>query len=498
MSRKVQRRSFMKGVGAVGGAGLAGRLSIEQSKAHPDQAASSASESGARSRLQGQVPIEDQESGRSLRPYTENMRLVGENDIKNRGMNGNLGWIDDCAYVSSYFGADHPLAGLAVVDASNPKNPELVEIHPGTPGTRESQVEANEERNMVVVMPFSSELPDEWLDEFGDISPGPTLFQIYQASEDDCRELEQVGTYDFGDVVTHEHRISEDGNTVWAAVNSGEHDALHAVDVSDMANPELVTTWDLEDDPEIEIEEESSGIHDLEVSQDGTRAYLNLDYVQDGTEFGGLTIVDTTEVAERQSDPEITRISTVNWTPPEGFGGSHSAQLAHIEGRTYIIAMDETFNREGCPWGWARIIDVEEEEHPRQISTFRLEVNMRRHCDETTPDEAMYSSHYLGVDDVNDTSMVFFTWYSSGLRAVDIRDPYDPTEIGYYIPGANPDTVLPDRERFGNRQVPYAYSFVRYRPESGHIWYNDVFKGFQIVELVKDCDELDRDTGKHL
>jgi len=27
----------------------------------------------------------------------------------------------------------------------------------------------------------------------------------------------RVGTYDFGDIVTHEHRISADGNTVWVA-----------------------------------------------------------------------------------------------------------------------------------------------------------------------------------------------------------------------------------------------------------------------------------------
>ena len=49
--------------------------------------------------------------------------------------------------------------GMAVVDASNPKNPELVKLMPGTPGTRESQVEANEARKIVIVMPFSRETP---------------------------------------------------------------------------------------------------------------------------------------------------------------------------------------------------------------------------------------------------------------------------------------------------------------------------------------------------
>ena len=30
--------------------------------------------------------------------------------------------------------------------------------------------------------------------------------------------------------------------------------------------------------------------------------------------------------------------------------------------------------------------------------------------------------------------VAFFTWFNAGVRAVDIRDPYSPKEIGYFIP----------------------------------------------------------------
>ena len=30
--------------------------------------------------------------------------------------------------------------------------------------------------------------------------------------------------------------------------------------------------------------------------------------------------------------------------------------------------------------------------------------------------------------------VAFFTWFNGGVRAVDIRDPYQPKEIGYFIP----------------------------------------------------------------
>src|SRR5688500_15055256 len=51
--------------------------------------------------VQGQIPLADQQSGRSQQPYSWNMRLVGQQDIQNRGENGNLGWIGDCAYVAA-------------------------------------------------------------------------------------------------------------------------------------------------------------------------------------------------------------------------------------------------------------------------------------------------------------------------------------------------------------------------------------------------------------
>ena len=65
--------------------------------------------------------------------------------------------------------------------------------------------------------------------------------------------------------------------------------------------------------------------------------------------------------------------------------------------------------------------------------------------------------------------MAFFSWYSSGLRAWDVRDPYLPKEIGYYIPGARTNTKLKVGDSYPNNKVDYVYSFIRYRPETGQI-----------------------------
>ena len=456
---------------------MAGCAQPEQPAAQPE--AVSEKEPG----LQGQVPKVDQDSGRSLKPYMWNMRLVGQQDVQNRGENGNLGWIGDCAYVAAYFGGNDPLMGMAVVDASQPKNPELVKLMPGTPGTRESQVEAHEGRKIVIVMPFRHPKTP-----YGD-PPGPSQLQIYDVSAD-CKNPVRAGTYDFGNRTTHEHRISRDGMTVYATRSGtgvpaeGQPDpgpTLEAIDISDVANPKKLASWDLKDEPGMPV----SGMHDLDVNDEGTRAYTNTRWIIDGVRHQGLTILDTTEIQQRKPNPKIRRISSFNWGPPENFGGTHSAEYITIKGRQYVIALDETMGTNAAaPWGWGRILDVTDEKYPLQISTITIEAAEERFADQTNPDKAYYGAHYLGVDDRKNASLAFFSWYSSGLRAWDIRDPYLPKEIGYYIPGARVDTKLAVSDSYPNAKVDYVYSFIRYRPETGHIWFNSLFNGFMIAELI--------------
>jgi len=155
--------------------------------------------------------------------------------------------------------------------------------------------------------------------------------------------------------------------------------------------------------------------------------------------------------------------------------------------------MDETFRTDFCPWGSARILDVTDETNPVQVSTFSLQVQDAANCTQSLGDNAMYSSHYLGVDNPNDAKLAFFTWYSSGLRIVDISNPAAPREVGYFNPGASPNTLFYDTQlnHFFNRNVDYSLSYVRYY--RGNIWFNSVYGGFWVVHLRSHDD----DGGDH-
>ena len=446
---------------------------------------------GAR-RLQGQVPLKDQLSGRALQGYKQHVELVGHNDILNRLQNGNLGWLDDCAYVSAYFGTSDPKAGptsgLAVLDVASPRNPQLVQILPATPGARESQVEANKDSRMVVVMPF----PRATI--FGDPASNASLLQIYDVPGH-CTNLVKRGTYNFGTengatIITHEHRIWRDkiyvGKSGFRPGDPGP--AMHVVDVSDRDNPKLLTTWELSDEPSMTGIE--SDMHDLDISSDGTRAYINIRTLTGpGGREGGLAILDTSEVANWQPGmprPTIRLISRiVYWSPPMP-GGSHSAQLVKIQGRKYVVVMNEGG---GCPAGWAQILDVNDERNPIPISSFRMEASKPENCERTRPDHdgipttgalgiligQRYGSHYLGVDNPEEAKIVAFTWYSAGLHLVDISDPYSPKEVGYFI--------TPAIDTGGPRAIPdRAYSFVRFH--DGNIWFTTINGGFWVVRFT--------------
>src|SRR6266511_145699 len=146
-------------------------------------------------RLQDQVPLKDQLSGRALRGYKQHVQLVGHNNIRNRLQNGNLGWVDDCAYVSAYYGGAHPTAGLAILNVADPRTPQLVRILPGTPGTRESQVEGNQYSRIVVVMPFTRATPPGF--PFSAPAREVELLQIYD-DPGDVKTRFRRGKYNFG------------------------------------------------------------------------------------------------------------------------------------------------------------------------------------------------------------------------------------------------------------------------------------------------------------
>ena len=111
--------------------------------------------------------------------------------------------------------------------------------------------------------------------------------------------------------------------------------------------------------------------------------------------------------------------------------------------------------------GYSRLMADDEEATARTLGTYRL-------------DTSTYPSNEMGLQALRSRPQNLPNW----------AGPYLPKEIGWYIPGAKIDTKLAVGSGYPNHKVDYVYSFIRYRPEKGHIWFNSLFNGFMIAELI--------------
>jgi hypothetical protein len=466
--------------------------------------------------LQGQIPIASQLNGDSAKGYRKGLKLVGQNTILDRGANFSMAWIDDCAYVTTtspgqIFGplaspyADakfNPLNGMAVIDAANPANPKLINIlqSPAMLAPHES-LHANQQRKIIVAT-----------------RGGGTAFDVYDAR--DCRNPKLTASINLGLGLTlpkipvlsqilqgipggldsldlglpfagHALCLSDDGRTAYATSSMSTNAAINLDNIND---PKLIQLF-------------APAGHDCGLSPDGNRLYLaQFGFIALGVGLpngpavgqNGLGIYDVSSLHNRSTPPAPfligaapPQISFLPWTNvligEAPTAGSHTARWFRNGGRTYLYSSDEWPTAGICPWAHGRIIDITDEANPVKVSDIKLEVNDPAKCLQTEIDVANYSAHYVGFDDVQNATTLFTTHYTGGLRVWDIRNPAQPKEIAYWHPVPNPKTpIVPLAEFFGSSAARWdaVPTYVRYRPETGHIWIASYSAGFQILAFT--------------
>jgi hypothetical protein len=434
--------------------------------------------------VQGEVPYADQRSGASKAGYRCNFRLVGQNTIRDRGANFDMDRYRNCAYVGSVGvrelqGPADELDGVAVIDASDERRPRLVKVVRSAVGRSQHEgIEVNQRRGMLVVQ--TGGLVARYID-------------VYDVSRD-CRDPVFKGRFDAGTPIYHGQKISDDGRTIYASDFTGVAglgQVLHAIDVTDMTKPRLLKRWD----PLQEQPARTYGIHDLELSADGNRAYVGAVHVS--ADLGALVLggpsntgpsvvtLDVSEIQARRPNPDVKVISDIGFP---NFG--HAITRARIGGKPYLIASGETpfGGQKNCPWAWGNLVDMSDERHPREAGELKLAVNLTSNCRRVGPGNGVYSIHYAEVDDERDATTVFYTYYTGGVRAFDIRDPEHPKEIGYYHPPPRPATRHAPLPIFaGDNQTPAwdsATSRPSYDPRTRRLWFASIGGGFQIIELT--------------
>jgi hypothetical protein len=134
-----------------------------------------------------------------------------------------------------------------------------------------------------------------------------------------------------------------------------------------------------------------------------------------------------------------------------------------VMGRDIMVVTDEEVGEKLSPtpnaFFW--VVDITEESRPIPISTYMIPYD-----DDSAPGHR-FGAHQP-AEQVYD-NVLYVTWFAAGLRALDISNPYQPKEVGYYVP-------LPGK---GQKTVQ---SNDVFRRDDGTLFLVDRFDGLEILE----------------
>jgi hypothetical protein len=318
---------------------------------------------------------------------------------------------------------------------------------------------------------------DSGVDPKGLGGGGPEI-DIYDLSAD-CRAPQLLTstalTYTKADgtqapINGHEGDISPDGMTYY--VGDITNKFYHAVDVSNPTRPKVVASFNMTNSPI------GKSPHGLSVSPDGTRLYAvgfdtgsPADVVNPNFKANtGFITLDVSDIQARKPKPEFRVLSSAAYK--DGNLAQHTI-ITKINGNPYVVMVDEAGSaglasvasaKAACaaglsPFPLARIYDMRDETKPVLVSKLKLETHDVKNCDTVLPDVAdlavfTYGSHYCSVDDTANATAMACSYWNSGVRVFDIRNPAEPKEIAYFNP---PGTATP---AIGSGHV----SFGQWRP----------------------------------
>ena len=385
-----------------------------------------------------------------------NMTLLGHHDLQGRSayqpviheQNGR--WI---AYVGHHGGrAVNSLtgreedSGTSIVDVTDPRQPRYLAHIPGEPGQAETGGAQMARVCSGKDLPKADKSKFYLLRTFGNLA-----HEVWDvtAPERPARLAVVV------DKLKGTHKSWWECDSGIAYLVSGLPDwrtrrMTQVFDLSDPARPLLIRNFGLPGQQPGASGPVPTELHGpISTGPKGNRVYFGYGTNKDGI----LQIVDRAKLLSgpREPTPENLLAPQVGRFNLSSMNGAHTtlpvigiemAEFAKDKGgnrRDFVVVVNESLVNECLePRQMAFIVDVTDEKLPVGVSTFNVPEASGNFCSRG----GRFGSH---SSNENQPPMyagrtVFMAWFNAGVRAVDIRDPYHPREIGYYIPATTDKT----------------------------------------------------------
>ncbi len=343
---------------------------------------------------------------------SNNMRLIGHNDLGGMGDGGQITIAHGYAYVA-HMGVHE--AGTSVVDVSDPSEPRVVRQLDRPPYTMTHKTQVlgdlllvNHQRSR-----FESGPDGSW-------SAGMAIFDISTREEP-----QQIGFFEVPGLGIHRMAVGHEPYVYVSRTDDGYIGRyLSVIDVSDPTQPEEVGRWWL---PGQHVAaNEPLG---WDPSDRNVRLHHGLpvgDRLYCGWGDAGFVIVDISDNAS----PRF--VSHVDFGPDSS--DTHTA--LKLPGRDVVLVVDEQLTSTIGQQRHVRVMDVSDEQHPLVIAKLPVPAgfDLHRRGIRFGP----HNLHEMRPGTFIDPNIVYLTYFAAGLRVYDVSDSHNPLEIAWLVPEAPP------------------------------------------------------------
>ena len=396
--------------------------------------------------LSAQPVIEAEWAGHAEESH--NMALVGYHDLQGRAayqpeiVRQGDRWI---AYIGLIGGklmnevtGELESNGTIIVDVSNPRKPVTLSHIPG------SENEANREGS------------GAQMNRVCTINKKSYLLRSFGSSKHELWDVtaphEPVFVINVADDIDSVHKNWWECDTGIAYIVAGDKDwrsrYTRIYDLSDPVHPKFIRNYGIPgQEPGSGIEPIPTDLHGPIVQ--GNRVYFGYGSSRDGI----IQIVDRDKLLNGNPEPVTANLETPElgrYYLAQNYGAhtvfpvlglAVSDYSVNTEGgvRDFLIVPSES-TRNQCQESRdvVFIIDITFPENPVAVSSYQVRESEGNFCQR---------GGRFGPHAVNESTnpmfykkIVFVSYFNAGVRAVDIRNPYQPVEAGYFIPATTKNT----------------------------------------------------------
>ena len=388
---------------------------------------------------------------------TSNFTQVGHDSLYARGMNAAGAMYGHYMYVGSRTDGTpiHTHTGVIVVDVADPANPRNVGEIPLPPKmilgytSRELRVWPQQKLLIVIYFNCSAILHECPAGAGGDVA-GLAPFQhmaFFDLSNPASPRLLKVYK---PSVTPHEMFLWVDPRQpasralmFWTSPNSyNSGKSLVVTDISrwregifpEISTFDIATSFTAAQKSGFDVR-----LHSISLTPDGTRMYL-------AHLGGGFLVTDTSDFANNVPNPRVRLVTPIANRVYWNNQGAHSS--VKVPGKPYVLTTEEIYGKglvlnqafgfalSGCPWGWVRMIDVNNEAAPRLVQEVTTPQNTCTGVDKATENFNSFASHNPTL--LPDVGIL--SWHSAGVQALDLSDPTHVTRVGVF--SATPETIV--------------------------------------------------------